>query len=68
MTKPERFHSVVGDEHDWHAVTGDRQIYRITDLILHVLIAVFVFPLMYTLIGMARIADYISHKRRRAAS
>lgn len=37
--------------------------FHVTDIILNVLMACFIFPLMYLLIGMAKIADYISRRR-----
>lgn len=39
--------------------------YRVTDLLLQAAMVLFIFPLMYTLIGMAKVADYISRRRLR---
>lgn len=56
-------------QQEWHGMTADgEQDYfasRALSIALNVAMIFLIFPLMYVMIGMARIGDYISRRRLR---
>ncbi len=57
-------------EQDWYGVTGDDPApsylsSRSVEIALNAALIFFIFPLMFVLLGMAYVADYISRRRLR---